>query len=249
MKLYILNCGQMITPDNNILAKFNTDMLRLVLPVPAYLIDHPKQGLILIDTGFNYPRLSEEMKTGIAWSPILQLRNQIAGLGYDPDNVRHVVLSHLHFDHAGQMEDFPTATFHFRKSEWESAMTCPSSDYFPEDYVCAKNFVLHFLPETGDVDLFGDGSVLCLDTKGHSAGHQSFVVYLKNTGKILLTIDAAHLPAYFHTTDFFQNSWDPLLCVDSVKRIQQLQSECAITILGHDPSMWAQIKKAPDYYD
>ena len=38
MKLYIMNCGQMITPDGNILAAFNTEQLRLVIPVPAYLI-------------------------------------------------------------------------------------------------------------------------------------------------------------------------------------------------------------------
>ena len=45
MKLYIMNCGQMITPDGNILAAFNTEQLRLVIPVPAYLIEHPTEGL------------------------------------------------------------------------------------------------------------------------------------------------------------------------------------------------------------
>lgn len=52
MKLYIMNCGQMITPDGNILAAFNTEQLRLVIPVPAYLIEHPTEGLVLIDCGF-----------------------------------------------------------------------------------------------------------------------------------------------------------------------------------------------------
>lgn len=53
MKLYIMNCGQMITPDGNILAAFNTEQLRLVIPVPAYLIEHPTEGLVLIDCGFD----------------------------------------------------------------------------------------------------------------------------------------------------------------------------------------------------
>ena len=65
MKLFYLNCGQMITPPGNILAAFNTELLRLVIPVPAYLIDHPDQGLILIDTGFCFDHLSEEMKAAL----------------------------------------------------------------------------------------------------------------------------------------------------------------------------------------
>lgn len=249
MKLYILNCGQMITPDDNILAKFNTPLLRLVLPVPVYLLEHPTQGLILIDTGFCYPRLPEEMKAGIAWSPILQIKNQIASLGYDPEDVKHVLLSHLHFDHAGQIEDFPKAVFHLRKSEWDSARACPSPDYFPEDYMGAKDFRLSFVPENEDVDLFDDGTVFCLDTKGHSAGHQSFVIALPRTGKVLLSMDAAHLPAYFDSEDFFQDAWNPALCVQAIEKIQRVRKECALTILGHDPAMWAFVRRAPEYYD
>lgn len=248
MKLYILNCGQMITPENNILAAFNTPLLRLVIPVPVYLIDHPEHGLVLFDTGFSYQHLSEEMKTGIAWSPILQIRNQIRSLGYDPDGVRHVVLSHLHFDHAGQICDFPQATFHLRRSEWDAALARLSPDYFPEDYLGAAGFHLDFIPEDADVDLFADGSLLCLDTKGHSAGHQSFVVRLPVTGDILLAMDAAHLPAYLTTTEFFQDAWDPALCEKAVEKIKAVSKDCALTILGHDPAMWARCKRAPDFY-
>ena len=116
MKLYIMNCGQMITPDGNILAAFNTEQLRLVIPVPAYLIEHPTEGLVLIDCGFDYNHLPDEMKYGIAASPLQRLTRQIERLGYRSEDVRHVVISHLHFDHAGQMRDFPKATFQVLES-------------------------------------------------------------------------------------------------------------------------------------
>lgn len=95
MKLYIMNCGQMITPDGNILAAFNTEQLRLVIPVPAYLIEHPTEGLVLIDCGFDYNHLPDEMKYGIAASPLQRLTRQIERLGYRSEDVRHVVISHL----------------------------------------------------------------------------------------------------------------------------------------------------------
>ena len=249
MKLFYLNCGQMITPPGNILAAFNTELLRLVIPVPAYLIDHPDQGLILIDTGFCFDHLSEEMKAGIAWSPILRIRNQIQSLGYNPDDVKHVVLSHLHFDHAGQICDFPDAVFHLRKSEWDAALARSSPDYFPEDYIGAQDFNLDFVADDADVDLFGDGSLICLDTKGHSAGHQSFLIRLPRTGKVLLTADAAHLPAYLTSKEFFRDSWNPELCVEAVEKIKRIGQDCSMMVLGHDPSMQDRYLFAPEYYD
>lgn len=168
MKLYIMNCGQMITPDGNILAAFNTEQLRLVIPVPAYLIEHPTEGLVLIDCGFDYNHLTDEMKYGIAASPLQRLTRQIERLGYRSEDVRHVVISHLHFDHAGQMRDFPKATFHMRESEWSMAIPPSRGDYIPADYMAARAFRFDYIPESTDYDLFGDGTILCLDTKGHS---------------------------------------------------------------------------------
>ena len=85
MKLYIMNCGSMITPEGNVLASLNTEQLKLVIPVPVYLLVHPVQGLVLIDTGFRYAYLPDEMKMNIAWSPLQGIRVQIERLGYDAE--------------------------------------------------------------------------------------------------------------------------------------------------------------------
>src|SRR5919107_870671 len=87
--------------------------------------------LVLIDTGFGlndvaspYPRLSRFFLTLV--SPDFREEataiRQIERLGFDPRDVRHVVLTHLDFDHAGGLDDFPWATVHLLASERDSAV-------------------------------------------------------------------------------------------------------------------------------
>lgn len=249
MKLYIMNCGNMITPEGNVLSSLNTAQLKLVIPVPAYLLVHPKHGPVLIDTGFRYEHVPDEMKANIAWSPLQGIRTQISKLGYNPDDVRHVLISHLHFDHAGQMADFPKAVFHMRKSEWEDALPPSRPDYFEEDYKEAVKFRFEYIPEETDYDIFGDGSIISIATPGHSKGHSSFLVTMPKTGKFLLMVDAAHMPQYMEETKFFADSKDVQGCIRSVEKLKKLQKECDHIIYGHDPETFSKLKTVPDYYD
>ena len=249
MKLYIMNCGSMITPEGNVLASLNTEQLKLVIPVPVYLLVHPVQGLVLIDTGFRYAYLPDEMKMNIAWSPLQGIRVQIERLGYDADAVRHVLLSHLHFDHAGQMTDFPGAVFHMRKSEWEDALPPSRPDYFEADYKDAVSLRFDYIPEGKDHDIFGDGSVISLATPGHSKGHSSFMITLPNSGKFLLMMDAAHMPQYMEETKFFADSKDIPGCIRSVEKLRELRKTCDHVVYGHDPETFSKLRTVPDYYD
>ncbi len=249
MKLYVLNTGWMITPDGNVLARFNTKYTKLVIPVPVYLICHPSEGLILIDTGYNWGRLPEGMKETITTSPSFDIRAQIGQLGYNASDVRHVILSHLHFDHSGHIDDFKDAMFHLRKAELDAALNRVSPDYFYQDYCHLPGYPISYIPDDGDYDLFGDGSIICLDMKGHSAGNQSFLINLPNTGKVLLTVDAAHLPQYLDTDSLIKGSWDEDLCRTAIQRVKSLKEECALTIYGHDPSMMEDVNMSPKFYD
>ena len=100
----------------------------------AHLVCHcllveTNQGLVLIDTGYGlkdvrdpFPRLSRP------FAALLNIRlrehetaiRQIEALGFRADDVRHVVLTHLDFDHAGGIEDFPNAKVHLTKAEFAS---------------------------------------------------------------------------------------------------------------------------------
>jgi glyoxylase-like metal-dependent hydrolase (beta-lactamase superfamily II) len=94
------------------------------------LIETDRDGLVLIDTGYGmkdvrdpFPRLSRP------FAALLNIRlreeetalRQVQALGLDPADVRHIVLTHLDFDHAGGLEDFPNAAIHLMNAEYESA--------------------------------------------------------------------------------------------------------------------------------
>ena len=128
MRIHHLNCGT-CCPAGGRLFDGTSDSPLAHLVCHCLLIES-EQGLILIDTGFgmrevaqpgrriapffralNNPQLREE-ETAIA---------QLRARGLDPKDVRHIVISHLDFDHAGGIEDFPHAAIHIMAREKEVA--------------------------------------------------------------------------------------------------------------------------------
>ena len=91
-----------------------------------------------------------------------------------------------------------------------------------------------------------------IETSGHAPGHQSVLVHLPQTGKVLLAIDAVVLQRLF-TLD--RRAWpiddneDQLLA--STQKLQELveREHVALVIFGHDGEQWQTLKKAPMYYE
>lgn len=105
------------------------------LPWPPYrkigavcLLAETNDGLLLVDTGLglhDYARPTRMMRDfmtvmGAERDPDLALVRQVAAAGRDPQAVRHIVLSHLHLDHAGGLPDFPWAQVHVYRREYEA---------------------------------------------------------------------------------------------------------------------------------
>ncbi|MDB4941591.1 MAG: hypothetical protein JWP97_1125 [Labilithrix sp.] len=129
MRIHHLNCISACPLGGFVMDGMTTDSIRGRLTSHCLLIEQDR-GLVLVDTGYglrdvadpasrlskfflalNKPELREEM-TAV---------RQIARLGFDPRDVRHIVLSHLDFDHAGGLDDFPGATVHLLADEVRSA--------------------------------------------------------------------------------------------------------------------------------
>ena len=95
------------------------------------LLVETDDGLVLVDTGFGLKDYSNpsRMMAGFLWLMGVPGRveetaiRQVVRLGYDPQDVKHIVFTHLHLDHAGGMRDFPGAKIHVFKKEFESAMS------------------------------------------------------------------------------------------------------------------------------
>ncbi|MBY0245145.1 MAG: MBL fold metallo-hydrolase [Sphingobacteriaceae bacterium] len=131
------------------------------------------QTLILFDTGLGYCDDNND----------LILHNNIKKVGFNPEDVDLVLMSHLHYDHAGGMVhrvgdkiealSFPNATYVIQRGEWETAFTSESTSYRTQifDFV-QRNAQLHFIEGTGDLT----PQIRYELTGAHCPYHQVFLV-------------------------------------------------------------------------
>jgi glyoxylase-like metal-dependent hydrolase (beta-lactamase superfamily II) len=144
MRVHHLNCGT-DCPFGGALFDGRSIGLTGRLVCHCLLIETDAHGLVLIDTGYGlrdvdhphrppHPRITRAMRTMLN----IKLREeetairQIEALGFSPADVRHIVLTHLDFDHAGGLEDFPGATIHLLEKEY-SAATGPRTGFVPRN--------------------------------------------------------------------------------------------------------------------
>ncbi len=191
------------------------DSAVMQLPVFVYVFEHPTQGVVLIDAGFprrtgvdpaDYPGRSMAKTLGLTMEPGGAAVDRLAEAGIDPAAVTHVVLTHMHPDHVGGIEDFPAAKLVVTSEEWAArtdggALGKPDSSPF-DAHAQVQQVALDdgpFGPFAAHLDLFGDGSLLILAAPGHTAGHVSVLLNLTGT-TFLFTGDAAWTDAHWTPT-------------------------------------------------
>ena len=128
MRIHYLKCGTDCPVGGALFDGFSKGLLGLI-PCAAQVVE-TNEGLVLIDTGYGtedvqhpHPRLS--MFFHLLLNIRFRLRetalHQVKAMGYSARDVRHIVLTHLDFDHAGGIEDFPNARVHVMEVEREAA--------------------------------------------------------------------------------------------------------------------------------
>jgi len=102
----------------------------------------------------------------------------------------------------------------------------------------------------GEHDLFGDGSVVCLPTYGHTPGHQSLLVHLKNSGFILLSGDVVHLEENFEKNIVPSLNTNKAQSIASMEKVRRLIAAYkAALFINHDKSQTDKLKLLPAFYD
>jgi glyoxylase-like metal-dependent hydrolase (beta-lactamase superfamily II) len=128
MRIHYLRCGTDCPFGGALFDGFSMGLLGDI-PCAAQLIE-TNDGLVLIDTGYGtedvrhpHPRLSKFMRglLNIRFRPQETALSQVQALGFSARDVRHIVLTHLDFDHAGGLEDFPDARVHVMGAERHAA--------------------------------------------------------------------------------------------------------------------------------
>jgi N-acyl homoserine lactone hydrolase len=238
----------------------------LEVPVPAFLLEHPGAGPVLVDTGFhpsvavnpkqNLGRIAPFIFKDLRMDPDQAVRAQLREMGIPPGDVRFAVMTHLHMDHASAIAEFPQATFVVSRPEWQAATTQGQRhgyvrrqfdhgfdyrllDFDGRDASSFSGFGRSF-------DLFGDGSVRAVFTPGHTFGHMSVVV--RTTGlEVLIAGDAIYLRETLENSHLPHRTEDEHLFRRSLREIQQYRKETpdALIIPGHDWEAWNELE--PEY--
>jgi glyoxylase-like metal-dependent hydrolase (beta-lactamase superfamily II) len=234
------------------------------VPLPAFLVEHPTAGPILVDTGMHEvirTNPAENLGTigakafKVDTEPGWDVPSRLRALGVDPAAVRLVIMTHLHYDHTSGASQFPDATFVVNRAEWPAAVGRGGTlkgyrrqlfdhpwDWRTVDFEAPE--VDGYVTFGRSIDLLGDGSIRLVSTPGHSEGHMSVVLRLGQGRELLLTADAAYA----------QRSIDedlvPVFCDDvhdykrSLGEIRRFleHTPAASVICGHDTEGWPKLQ-------
>ncbi len=205
-------------------------------PIPAYVIETAEER-ILVDTGL-HPGAVDDAARHYGKPDALGVfgLEQDASVGEQVDltTITKVVLTHLHFDHAGGLALLPSSVpVVVQHREWKAGhdpAAVTKNFYLPLDYgAVAEQIVL----VDGDHDLLGDGSIQLLLTPGHTPGHQSVCV----GERLVIGADVTHYASGLDDHRFPMFADDFTAQKASAERLRALRDAGAAVRPGHDPAV------------
>jgi len=237
MRVTMLNGGWFTSPAG--IWRQGDEMERRVrFPVPAYLIETGEER-ILVDTGL-HPGAAADAGAHYEDADALAIavleQDQSIAEQVDLTTITKVVMTHLHFDHAGGLDLVPRSVPVFlQQREWVAAHDVAAikrNFFLVRDYDGIDDQIVAV---DGDHDLLGDGSIVLLSTPGHTPGHQSVRV----GESLVIGGDVSHYAAGLDDHRF------PIFAADfedqkaSAERLRALREAGATVRPGHDPELLA----------
>jgi N-acyl homoserine lactone hydrolase len=229
----------------------------ITIPVSMWILKHPK-GNVVFDTGNNVSISDSVGNCKSYWaagscdflkpsqkrSDVIDM--QLKKLGMTTDDIKVVVTSHTHLDHAGNIGMFPKAIHVLQKKElyqgwWPEKFQgrAVNGSFVLGDIAAARDYTYYEID--GELDLFGDGTVKIIPTPGHTLGHQSMKIKLPKTGPVIITQDAVwmqeNLDGYVAGLNYSQQAY-----IDSVTKIKMMRDlEGAQILMSHDAAQFEKM--------
>jgi glyoxylase-like metal-dependent hydrolase (beta-lactamase superfamily II) len=223
-----LDCGNGFNDQRRFSDSFAYTNPKVPFTFSCYVIKHGAD-IMVWDTGF-----APGSTANATNKPITDL---LAQLNIKPEQVKFVGISHFHADHTGQLAPFANATLLIGKGDWDGLNAQPpmagANVAGFKEWMGTDRKVE---PLSADKDVFGDGSVMVLRTPGHTPGHQSLLVRLKQKGPVVLSGDAAHFHENYVKDGVPGFNYDRAETIASIERIKQIEKNLKATvIIQHDP--------------
>ncbi|MEO0981583.1 MAG: N-acyl homoserine lactonase family protein [Pseudomonadota bacterium] len=213
LHMYVLDCGVIEVSDLDIFSTAGDYAgVSDTFTDACFLVRHP-QGDLMWDLGLpglltlGGPQTTEPFTISLEQT----LTEQIEEIGLAPSDIDYVAVSHSHFDHSGQADQFPDSTWLVYRSEYELMFPPQSEDPEQESDATVPFLPFAALARTfieGEHDVFGDGSVVIVPAPGHTPGHAVLQVTLPQTGPVLLTGDLYHRAESRELRRVPQFNWD-----------------------------------------
>jgi N-acyl homoserine lactone hydrolase len=223
-----LECGSGFNDSRRFSDTFAYTDPKIPFTFSCYVIKHGSDYMVW-DTGYlpgSVPNATNK--------PLAEL---LAQMNVKPEQVKFVGISHFHADHTGQLDTVPNATLLIGQKEWD-ALTAPKP-MAGANVVGFKHWISEggkVEPQAADKDVFGDGTVMIFRTPGHTPGHQSLLVRLKDKGPVILLGDAAHFHENYESNGVPSFNYDRAETIASLERIKGMAKNLKATvIIQHDP--------------
>ena len=266
LRLYILDNGHLEGDSNWIVAMSTVGTMEnktppikwISIPVYCVIIDSP-EGKILYDTGCHPEAMRgywpQNLKSIFPYfyNSNQLLAKQLELTGTSPEEIKTVILSHLHLDHAGNSHLFRQAEVYVHKRDYDYATQLVASSPNPADhgaYVKADLEIpadkLHFVED--DIRL-ADGIEL-ISLPGHTPGILGLMVHLEKEGTLIFPSDALYTREnYGPPTKMSGIAYDSVAFRESIEKIRALQKKYDAKIMfSHDMPLFKTMKLAPEYY-
>ena len=263
-RLTIIETGFWDVPRNESIAAETPEIyaqnLRLTVPGHSVLVEDPKAGRILYDTGINADwetEWGEEFLENYRIERLCRLDRKLAQLGLAPSDIDLVICSHLHYDHAGNVKLFrgTKAGKQILISEAEARAAFPAVCMSPDGIsgpYCRDEIVMPGIGyRTIAEDTWLSEDVFLFIQAGHTPGVIGMLVRTEQSGWLIFASDAVYTKLNFGPPVVL-----PGLCVDpenykkNVLRLQGMKKQYNATmVFSHDMEDYSQWKNAPYWYE
>ncbi len=195
---------------------------------------------IVVDTGFGHEEAAARDRRLLR-----EPREALTSMGLDAGSISDVIVTHMHYDHAGSLDHFPAARFHMQETEM-AYVTGPCMCFeelrmpFTADHVCqmVRNVYSGRVSfARGDAEIAPNLTVHRIG--GHTGGLQCVRV-LSRRGWVVLASDVSHYYENFEARKMFPIVLDAREMLEGFARLEQLADSRGHVVPGHDPLVCAR---------